>query len=200
VVVAGITGGIATGKSTVSRELASCGAVVVDADLIAREVVRKGTPVWEEIRARFGPEVLGPDGELDREAMGAIIFSDPDKKGLLNSIVHPAVYREMDLQIEAAKARGKDTVVICDVPLLIETGMYKAYREVILVYVPESVQVARLMDRDRVTREQALLKVRSQMPIEDKRAYATMVIDNSGTCEETRSQARAVYERLKREA
>lgn len=199
-VVAGITGGIATGKSTVSRVLASCGAVVVDADVIAREVVRKGTPAWEAIRDRFGREVLGPDGELDRDLMGSIIFSDPLEKEHLNAIVHPAVYREMDLRIEAARSKGPDAVVICDVPLLIETGMYKAYREVILVYVPEPIQIARLMDRDRITREQALLKVRSQMPIEEKKKYATMLIDNSGTVEETMGQAHAVYQRLKGEA
>jgi dephospho-CoA kinase len=200
VVVAGITGGIATGKSTVSLDLASFGAVVVDADRIAREVVRKGTPVWQDIRDRFGEGVLATDGELDREAMGSLIFSDPAKKGLLNSIVHPAVYREMDLRIEEAKASGDGTVVICDVPLLIETGMYKGFKEVILVYVPEAVQIERLMARDRIAREQALLKVRSQMPIEEKKRYATMVIDNSGSLDETTEQALSVYRRLKGEA
>jgi dephospho-CoA kinase len=199
VVVAGITGGIATGKSTVSKSLESFGAVVVDADRIARVAVRKGTPVWQEIRRLFGDGVLGPDGELDREVMGALIFSDPGKKELLNSIVHPAVYREMDLCIEAAAARDPEAVIICDVPLLIETGMYKGFCEVILVYAPEDVQIDRLMARDRIGREQALLKVRSQMPIEEKRKYATMVIDNSGTCEHTREQALSVYRRLRGE-
>jgi dephospho-CoA kinase len=200
VVVAGITGGIATGKSTVSQALASYGAVVVDADKIAREVVKKGTPVWQAIRDQFGGEVLGPDGELDRDVMGSLIFSDPVKKEQLNAIVHPAVYQEMDLRIEAAQALGNETVVICDVPLLIETGMYKGFREVILVYVPEPVQVERLMDRDRISREQALRKVRSQMPIEEKKKFATLIIDNSGTCEETLEQVFAVYRSLKGEA
>jgi dephospho-CoA kinase len=196
VVVAGLTGGIATGKSTAAKALADCGAVVVDADRIAREVVAKGTPVWQAIREAFGDEVLGPDGELNRDAMGTIIFSDPAKRELLGGIVHPAVYEEMDLQTEAAKALGNDTVVICDVPLLIETGMYRSFHEVILVYVPEAVQVERLMARDRISSEQALQKVRSQMPIEEKRKYATMVIDNSGTCEETREQVLSVYRHL----
>ncbi|HNY64368.1 MAG TPA: dephospho-CoA kinase [Deltaproteobacteria bacterium] len=199
-VVAGLTGGIATGKSTVARVLAGLGALVVDADRIAREVVAKGTPVWQAIRDAFGDEVLGPDGELDRDAMGAIIFSDPEKRALLNGIVHPAVYEEMDLQVEAAKSLGPGTVVVCDVPLLIETGMHKGFRDVILAYVPEDVQVERLMARDRISREQALKKVRSQMPIEEKRKYATIVIDNSGTCEQTREQVLSVYRRLSSEA
>jgi dephospho-CoA kinase len=180
--------------------LESYGAVVVDADRIARKVVGKGSPVLEAIRGQFGDRVLGPDGELDREAMGAIIFSDPVKKGLLNGIVHPAVYLEMDRRIDMARSHGPGTVVICDVPLLIETGMYKAYKEVILVYVPEEVQIERLMNRDRITRGQALLKVRSQMPIEEKKKYATMLIDNSGSCEETREQAFSAYRRLLDEA
>jgi len=110
------------------------------------------------------------------------------------------VYREMGLRIEAAEARDRGAVVVCDVPLLIETGMHGAYRHVILVYVPEPVQIERLMARDRITREQALLKVRSQMPIDEKRKYATLVIDNSGTREQTREQALSVYRRLEGEA
>ncbi len=199
-VVAGITGGIATGKSTVSQALAFFGAVVVDADAIAREVAGKGTAVLEAIRDRFGDGVLGPDGELDRARLGSIIFSDHGKKEELNAIVHPAVYREMGLRIEAAGAKDSKAVVVCDVPLLIETGMHGTYRHVILVYVPEPVQIERLMARDRITREQALLKVRAQMPIDEKRRYATLVIDNSGTREKTREQALSVYRRLKGEA
>lgn len=183
-----------------SQALASFGAVVVDADAIAREVAGKGSAVLKAIRDRFGDGVVGPDEELDRQRLGSIIFSDHEKKEELNAIVHPAVHREMALRIEAAGARDSGAVVVCDVPLLIETGMYTAYRHVILVYVPEPIQIERLMARDRISREQALLKVRSQMPIDEKRKYATLVIDNSGPWEKTREQALSVYRSLKGEA
>ncbi len=195
-VVAGLTGGIATGKSTVSSLLASYGAHIIDADKLAREAVRKGTPAWEGIRDHFGSSVIARDGEIDREALGSIIFGHQEKIELLNSIVHPAVMRAIDLGIESLKARKFAGVVICDVPLLIETGMSVLYREILLVYVPEQLQIERLMARDSISREAALRKVRSQMPIEEKRAYATLVIDNSGSLTETSAHALAAYRYL----
>lgn len=195
-VVAGLTGGIATGKSTVASILASCGAEIIDADRIAREVVRKGTPAWLKIRETFGDGVLLNGGELDRERLGAVIFSDHEKKELLNRIVHPAVYQEMDARL--AEFEAKDAkVVVCDIPLLIETGMEKRFQEIILVYVPELLQLKRLMDRNGLSREDAVRKMRSQMPIEEKKAHATIIIDNSGSPEETSEKTLEVYEYLK---
>lgn len=199
-VVAGLTGGIGTGKSTVASFLESFGAVILDADKIAREVVEKGSPVCQRIREHFGSEVFHEDGTIDRERLGSIIFGDRKKKELLNSLVHPAVFEVMAKRLGELQSRADDTVVICDVPLLIETGMYHDFSEVILAYVPEEIQVERLMSRDRIPREEALKKVRSQMPIEEKKKYATLIIDNSGSIEKTSERALEVYKYLKKKA
>lgn len=199
-VVAGLTGGIGTGKSTVASFLESFGAVILDADRIAREVAEKGSPVCRSIREHFGSEVFHEDGTIDRERLGSIIFGDPEKKELLNSLVHPAVFEVMAKRLGELQARADDTVVICDVPLLIETGMHRDFSEVILAYVPEEIQIERLMSRDRISREEALKKVRSQMPIEEKKKYATIAIDNSGSIEETSERTLEVYKYLKKKA
>ncbi len=199
-VVAGLTGGIATGKSTVAGALASFGAELIDADRIARDVVRKDMPAWRLIREHFGPKALLEDGRIDREYLGSIIFGDDEKKSLLNSIVHPAVFEEINRRLLALKSHAGGAVVVCDVPLLIETGMHCDFEEVILVYVPFDVQVERLMSRDKISRDVALKKVNSQMPIEEKRQYATMIIDNSGSREQTYEQALSAYRHLKEKA
>ncbi len=195
-VVAGLTGGIATGKSTVTALFASFGAAVIDADRIAREVVARGSPAWEKIVEHFGTGVLRPDGELDRERLGGVIFSDAVQKDVLNRIVHPEVFREMDRRIRELGEGNRARVVICDVPLLIETGAHQDFEEVILVYVPEPLQIRRLMERDGISRDEALRKVRSQMSIDEKRAYATIVIDNSASREETAKEVQRAYRYL----
>lgn len=197
-VVAGLTGGIATGKSTVAALFASFGAAVIDADRIAREAVRNGSIAFKQIVDHFGRGVLLPDGEIDRDFLGRIIFGDPRQKDVLNRIVHPEVFREMNRRIGELKSEAEDRVVICDVPLLIETGMYRDFDEVILVYVPEPLQIRRLMERESIPRQEALRKVRSQMPIEEKKPYATIIIDNSGSRKETAEKARAVYRCVKK--
>lgn len=199
-VVAGLTGGIATGKSTVAALFASFGAAVIDADRIARKVVVRGSPAWEKIVEHFGAGVLRPDGELDRERLGGIIFSDKDQKDVLNRIVHPEVFKEMDRRIRELREESRAEVVICDVPLLIETGMHRGFDEVVLVYVPEPLQIRRLMNRDGIPRDEAVQKVRAQMPIEEKRAYATIVIDNSASREETAEKALRAYRHLQERA
>ncbi len=199
-VVAGLTGGIATGKSTVAEAFASFGAEVIDADKIAREVVQKEMPAWRLIREHFGHEVFLDDGQIDRESLGSIIFDDAQKKALLNRIVHPAVFEEIERRLRGLRPEECGKVVVCDVPLLIETGMYRDFEEVILVYVPHTFQVERLMSRDGISREAALKKVNSQMPIEEKRQYATIIIDNSGSRKETFEQALSAYRHLKEKA
>lgn len=199
-VVAGLTGGIATGKSTVAQAFASFGAEVIDADKIAREVVEKDRPAWRLICEHFGDEILLGNGEIDRESLGTIIFNDNRKKALLNSIVHPAVFEEIDRRLRGFLREAGGKVAVCDVPLLIETGMYRDFEEVILVYVPEALQVERLMSRDGISRETALKKVHSQMPIEEKRQYATIIIDNSGSPKETSEKALSAYRHLKEKA
>lgn len=195
--VIGLTGGIATGKSTVSAILENAGAVIIDADRIARRVVKKNLPAYRQIVAQFGESVLLPDGEINRTALGNLIFNDSRKKQLLNSIVHPHVRRETDRQLRHIAKNNPNALVILDIPLLLEAGMRKDLSEVIVVYAPEHIQIRRLMERDHISQEDALTRIRSQMPIEEKKSFATMVIDNSGSIESTRKQTLEIFQRLK---
>ena len=195
-VIAGLTGGIASGKSTVSAFLEAAGAIIVDADKIAREVVQKGQPAWREIVGVFGRSILLPDGEINRILLGDIIFNDPAQKQVLNRIVHPGVIAETATRLAEIGKNRPDAVVILDVPLLIESGMDTGLSDIIVIYVPESVQIQRLMTRDALTQAQALARIRSQMPIEEKKKRATIVIDNSGSLENTRIISLCVYQKL----
>ena len=197
-IVAGLTGGIGTGKSTVAAAFAEAGAVVIDADEIARDVVAKGRPAWCRIVAHFGRSVLLPDGDIDRKKLGAIIFNDPDQKKHLDRIVHPHVIAETEQQLKEIEKGHPQAVVILDVPLLIETGMDNELDDVIVVYTPEAVQLKRLMRRDRLTAAESLSRIRSQMPIEEKKMHATVVIDNSGSPAATRSRVFEVFADLRR--
>jgi len=195
--VIGLTGGIATGKSTVSAMLKNAGAVIIDADRIARKVVKRNSPVYRQIVDSFGESVLLPGGEIDRTALGNIIFNDPRKKRLLNTIVHPPVRKETHRQLKKIEQNNPNALVILDIPLLFESGMHKDLSEIIVVYAPEHIQMQRLMERDHISQEDALTRIRSQMPIEEKKSLATMVIDNSGTRENTRKQTLQIFHRLK---
>ena len=197
-IIAGLTGGIATGKSTVAKMFKDAGAVIVDADLIAREVVEKGTPAWKRIRDEFGDKILLDDEEIDRDKLGDIIFNDPEKKEFLNSIVHPAVFHEIGERINKIEKGSPDAVVILDVPLLIEAGMQDGFSHVILVYITEEMQVKRLMKRDGFSEQDAFARIRSQMPIDEKKDIAGIVIDNSEDLEKTRRQTLDVYRYLSR--
>ena len=196
-VIAGLTGGIASGKSTVSAFLKDAGAIIVDADKIAREVVQKGLPAWLEIVNAFGQSILLPDGEINRILLGDIIFNDSAQKQVLNQIVHPWVFAETATRLTEIEKKKLNAVVILDVPLLIESGMDTGLSDVIVIYVPEPVQIQRLMTRDALTQEQALVRIRSQLSIEEKKKRATIVIDNSNSLENTRSISLTVYQHLK---
>jgi dephospho-CoA kinase len=195
--VIGLTGGIATGKSTVSALLEKAGAVIIDADRIARQVVKKGLPAYREIIENFGESILVPDGEINRSALGDIIFNDPQKKQLLNRIVHPHVRKEQNRQLKGIEKKDPGAIVILDIPLLIETQTYRDLSEVIVVYAPEHIQMKRLMQREDISKSDALARIRSQIPIEEKKDKATIVIDNSGTRENTRKQTLKLFQRLK---
>ena len=195
--VIGLTGGIATGKSTVSALLEKAGAVIIDADRIARQVVKKGLPAYREIIENFGESILLPDGEINRSALGDIIFNDPQKKQLLNRIVHPHVRKEQNRQLKGIEKKDPGAIVILDIPLLIETQTYRDLSEVIVVYAPEHIQMKRLMQREDISKSDALARIRSQIPIEEKKDKATIVIDNSGTRENTRKQTLKLFQRLK---
>lgn len=174
----GLTGGIGAGKSEVSRRLAGYGAVVIDADQVAREVVAPGTPGLAEVAGAFGPGVLRPDGSLDRERLGEIVFSDAALREKLNAIIHPRVRRRMsDMEERAAGAR----VIVHDVPLLAEGGLAGLYDVVVVVDVAPHVQMERLVRERGMTREQARARMAAQASREQRLAVATLVVDNSGS-------------------
>ncbi|EIW73979.1 dephospho-CoA kinase [Coniophora puteana RWD-64-598 SS2] len=197
--VVGLTGGIATGKSTVSNLFKERGLSVIDADIIAREVVQPGTRGLSQIVSTFGRDILLPDGSLDRKKLGAIIFNDPFKRKQLNAIVHPAVSRAILWSVLKSWIRG-NRICIVDVPLLIEGGMYKWMGRVVVVYCSAELQLQRLMKRDRSSREDASSRLHSQLPISDKVAYADIVIDNSGSLADLNTQLSSCLTKLERAA
>ncbi len=197
--IIGLTGGIATGKSTVSNILIQLGQAIVDSDRIAREVVEPGRPAYDQIVAHFGTDILLPNNELDRAKLGKVIFSNPDERKVLEQITHPAIYAEMDLQIAQIIQNGYQLVFL-DVPLLIETGMHKKVDKVVLVYTDVETQLTRLMARDHSSKEDALKRISAQMPIEEKRSYADYIIENNGSLEELQTQVSALLETLQVEA
>jgi dephospho-CoA kinase len=158
--------------------------------------VKKGLPAWERIAAHFGKQILLPNGELDRKHLANIIFNDPSQKQMLNQIVHPFVFEEIERQVNEIRHKTPLSVVISDIPLLMESGMHKNLSEVILVYIPKSLQIERLMKRNKFSEAEAKARIRAQMPIDEKKHFATMIIDNSGDLENTRNQAVAVYQKL----
>ena len=179
---AGLTGGIGSGKSEVARRLAAHGAVVIDADVAARAVVAPGTPGLARVAGAFGAGVLGPDGALDRERLGAIVFRDPDSRGTLNAIVHPLVGEWMQAAEQAAVAAARgDLIVVHDVPLLAENRRAGDFDLVIVVDVPPDLQLERLVSHRGMTPEQARARMAAQASRQQRLAVADVVIDNSGS-------------------
>jgi dephospho-CoA kinase len=192
----GLTGGIATGKSTVSAMLARHGAVIIDADVLAREVVEPGQPALAEIVREFGRAVLQPDGTLDRKRLGAVVFGDPERRRRLEAITHPAIRERFARRLAGLMSSGFDGVVIFDAPVMIESGNDRNVDTVVVVATDEETQIRRLMARDGIEREDALRKVRSQMPIAEKARLADHVIDNSGDRAATEAAVERVWHDL----
>jgi dephospho-CoA kinase len=193
----GLTGGIGAGKSEVSRRLSAQGAVVIDADAIAREVVEPGTPGLAEVVAAFGPEVLLPDGSLDRPRLGDLVFADPDLRARLNGIVHPLVGARMR---ELEESAGPGSIVVHDVPLIAENNMAGAYDLVVVVDVPPRLQVERLERYRGMSAEQARARMAAQASREQRLAIAGIVIDNSGSLSELDRQVGDLWAELRRRA
>ena len=192
----GLTGGIATGKSFVSDILKTLGAVIIDADVLAREVVEPGEPALAEIAHEFGQGVLGHDGRLDRKALGAIVFADAARRRQLEAITHPRIRERFDRRLaELARAHFRG-VVIFDAPVMIESGNYKNMDRLVVVVTDEPTQVARLIARDGLSREAALARIATQMPLSEKAKLANYVIDNSRDRAVTEAQVRRVYAAL----
>jgi dephospho-CoA kinase len=200
--IVGLSGGIGSGKSTVAALLAKLGARVIDADAIVHELQAPGSPVLDELAEAFGPKILDDSGALDRAALGAIAFQDPDARKRLGSIMHPKVGIEMMQQLAAARDAGVALIVL-DIPLLFEgikagTGISTqlGFDATIVVHVPVEIQVERQIARDGCSREEALRRIHAQLPIDEKRAMADRVIDNSGSLEATERQVRELYGQL----
>lgn len=207
--VLGLTGGIASGKSTVTEMFRQRGCPIVDSDLIAREIVMPGRPAWRKIGERFGPEVYTARGEIDRAKLGSIIFGDQRARADLNRIMHPEIIRqildrianlksgdEIRQQPDSGAKSHRLLPIIVDIPLLYEEGLQWMVDGVVLVYVPPHIQIKRLMERDGLGQEDARARIDSQMSIDHKRSLADYTIDNSGGVDDTRMQFENLWEEV----
>jgi dephospho-CoA kinase len=194
VLLVGLTGGIGSGKSTVAGMLEERGAVVFDADVLARQAVEPGTPGHDAVVERFGANVLAPGGELDREALASIVFADPAARRDLEAIVHPEVRRLFAEGCE--RYRDQDVVIVFSAPLLVETGMHTAFEVLVVVATPVQTQVERLL-RERAMPEDAIrARIAAQAPLEDKAAVADVIVDNDGSIQELESQVDRLWSDL----
>jgi dephospho-CoA kinase len=198
----GLTGGLASGKSLVGRALADLGCYVIEADVLGRQVLEQGGETYDAVIAAFGKEILEPDGKINRRRLAAIVFADnadaQQQLAKLNALVHPHVkLRERDLANEYAREHP-DGIVVTEAAILVETGSYKEYDRLIVAVCRPEQQIERSMERDGVSREEVLRRLRRQMPLEEKVKYADFIIDTSGSKEATLQQVRTVYEALRR--
>ncbi len=193
----GLTGSIAVGKSYVCEILRELGVFVLDADQTAREVVAPETNGWRLIIERFGSNILLPNNEIDRAKLGAIVFADEGKRQLLNSIVHPLVVANQDEWLREREAENPDAVAVVDAALMIESGGYRRFDKLIVVWCAAEIQIARLMARNNLSREEAVLRIKAQMPQEEKKRYADFTINTSAGFEATREQTIEIFEQLK---
>lgn len=193
-IVIGLTGSIATGKSTVASMFMDLGIPVIDADRIAREVVEPGEEAYKKVVETFGEEILLEDRSLNRPKLGRIVFSDEEKRNQLNSIVHPAIRKRMLEKRDAYLKKGERCVVL-DIPLLFESKLEHFVDKIIVVFVDENVQLKRLLDRNQLTKEEALQRIRSQMPVKDKLELADAAIDNNGTIEHSFKQLKEILQK-----
>lgn len=189
----GLTGGIATGKSAVSEMFRSLGAVIVDADLLAREVVEPGQPALAEIAREFGSGVIAADGRLDRKKLAAIVFADGERRRRLEAMTHPRIREAFDRRLSDLTKEQFRGLVIFDAAVMIESGNYKNMERLVVVVTDEATQIARLVARDGCTREESLARIRSQMPLSEKAKLADYVIDNSGSRGATEAQVQHVH-------
>ena len=192
----GLTGNIASGKSSAALFFAELGAHVIDADRVVHLLLKSGTPVHHRIVEAFGERILSSAGEIDRRMLGRMVFSDANKRLLLNSLTHPAVETEILRRIGELEHSASRGIIIVDAALMIETGRYNMYQRIIVVTCDPIVQVSRLIARDGLTEEEAKARIASQMPMEEKLKFANYAIDTSRTLEHTREQAESIYKDL----
>jgi len=193
--VIGLTGGIASGKSTAARVFAELGARVIDADAIARDIVAPGQPALAELARTFGREMLLPDGTLDRKRLGAVIFADPEKRRALNAITHPRIAAETQARLGRLREEGVP-VAVYEAALLVENGVHHGLDGLVVVACDEATQLRRLIDRDRYSEADARARIAAQAPVADKLRAATWVVDTSGPLAETKKQLARVWEEI----
>jgi len=194
----GLTGGIASGKSLVAEELKRLGVHLIDADEIAREVVKTGLPAYNEIVKEFGEKILNPDKTINRKELGRIVFSNTELRRRLERITHPRIQEKIDKYIKEIKGRNPDAIIVVDAALLIEAGLYKKMEKVIVVYADEKTQIERLMERDGFTMDEAKNRLSAQIPLTEKRRYADFVIENveGKSKEKIKDEVKTIFEKL----
>lgn len=197
-VIFGLTGGIASGKSTVSNMFRELGASVIDADQLARRVVKKGSRALEEIQAAFGEDVITPAGDLNRPRLAEIIFSDANARRELEAITHPRIAAAMNNDAREAKADGHEWVIY-DAALIVENGLQDSFKGLIVVTASPETQLERIVDRDELSEDEARARLESQMPLEQKIAFADWIIDNNGSLDATRQQVKNVFSELEKQ-
>jgi dephospho-CoA kinase len=194
----GLTGGLASGKSFVGHALEATGCLLIQADNLGHQVIEPGAEAYDAVLHEFGREILNPDGTIDRRRLAAQVFSQPDRLEKLNQLVHPAVRARAEKLAEEFAQREPDGIAVTEAAILIEVGSYRNYSRLIVAVCREEQQIQRAMDRDHLTRDEVLDRIRRQMPLEEKVKYADYVIDTSGTKERTLEQTREVYNSLRR--
>ncbi len=194
----GLTGGIASGKSTVSQMLKEAGAVIIDADEIAHDLLKKEGAAYHPVIRAFGTKIFDEAGEIDRQKLGAIVFRAPEKLMTLNKIVHPLVFEVAEQKRQEIASRDPHAVIVFDAPLLIETRAYKEMDVVLLVYVDKRTQIKRFCQRDNISEEEAQRRLDTQMPLDDKVPFANEVIDNDNPLEDVRKEVMRIYQTLQR--
>lgn len=194
--ILGLTGGIASGKSTAARTLRELGSIIIDADVVARCAVEPGQPAWYDVVDFFGRDILNPDNTINREKLGLQVFSQPDYLKKLNQLTHPRIMEEIKRRLKSAAQEEPDRVLVLEVPLLYETNMERLCDWVWVVWVDAETQIQRLMNRDGISRADALSRIGSQMPLDEKARRADLVIDNSGTPDQMRQFIIDNYKRI----
>lgn len=197
--IVGLTGGIASGKSTVADMFKREGAYIIDIDKISRDVVKPGKPAWQEVVNVFGKEVLNEDETLNRKKLGDIVFSDAEKRGKLEEIIHPKISAEKQRKISEIAKKDKQAIVIIDIPLLIETNKQDTVDKVVLVYTSSQGQIERLVKRDDFSLKDAHKRLASQMPIENKKKFAHYVINNEGPLDKVQKEVKEIFQKLREE-
>lgn len=193
----GVTGGIATGKSVVAAMLEELGAPMIDFDVLARRVVEPDRPAWRDIVAYFGEQALKKDRTLDRATVAETVFADREKRKMLESFTHPRIREEFVAEVRSIREHDPDAIIQAVVPLLIESNLQSIFDYLVVVHAPADVQMARLIQRDGLTREAAAARLETQTPIDEKTGHADTVIDNSGSLENTRRQVEKLWQRLR---